>query len=64
MKGNIEENLLTEMKSSRDQATAGMDAIVGNYKMPERQFGDKKIDYLREMLMDNYAKAKDTLDAE
>lgn len=60
----IEETLLTEMKASRDQATAGMDAIVGNYKMPERPFWDRKIDYVREMLMDNYSKAKNTLDAE
>lgn len=52
------------MKASRDQATEGMSAIQGNYKMPSREFANGKIDYMREMLKDNYRKATETLDAE
>ena len=52
------------MKASRDQATAGTEAIVGNFKMPTQKFGDSEISYMREMLKDNYRHAKKTLDAE
>lgn len=60
----IEETLLEQMKASRDQATAGTEAIVGNFKMPTQKFGESEIDYMREMLKDNYRHAKKTLDAE
>jgi hypothetical protein len=52
--------LSNAMKESRGQADRGTEAISGSYKMPTQKSALGEIDYMKEMLQDNYQKAIDT----